>query len=163
MKKRISMFLAVLLTVSVLPLPVRAASQEPRIIETVYPTADVVIADIVATEAPYNADATGENDVSSGIVSLGGNVQTIGQKPDGSDYLIAVQDPDDPEGRGIQTQCVAFGDGIEYGKHDANPVITEAQLPEGSDPGESERPPGTEQAVPRLDGGMLPEPAAQRA
>ena len=38
-----------------------------------------------------------ENGVSSGIVSLGGNVQTIGHKPDGSDFLIAVQAPDDPE------------------------------------------------------------------
>ncbi|MGX8773644.1 MAG: glycoside hydrolase family 32 protein [Bacillota bacterium] len=51
-------------------------------------------------------------------------------------YTGCRPDHDDPEGRGIQTQCIAFGDGIEYGKHDANPVITEAQLPEGSDPHE---------------------------
>ena len=31
--------------------------------------------------------------VTSGIVSLGGNVQTLGQKPDGSNWTIAVQDP----------------------------------------------------------------------
>lgn len=31
--------------------------------------------------------------VTSGIVSLGGNVQTLGQKPDGSDWAVAVQDP----------------------------------------------------------------------
>lgn len=31
----------------------------------------------------------------SGIVSLGGNIQCTGTKPDGSDYNIAIQDPDD--------------------------------------------------------------------
>ena len=31
--------------------------------------------------------------VTSGIVSLGGNVQTLGLKPDGSNWTIAVQDP----------------------------------------------------------------------
>lgn len=31
--------------------------------------------------------------VTSGIISLGGNVQTLGQKPDGSDWTIAIQDP----------------------------------------------------------------------
>ena len=34
--------------------------------------------------------------VTSGIVSLGGNVQTLGQKPDGSNWAIAVQDPNNP-------------------------------------------------------------------
>ena len=33
--------------------------------------------------------------VTSGVVSLGGNVQTLGKKPDGSDWNIAVQDPND--------------------------------------------------------------------
>ena len=59
MKKWISLALAVLLTVSALPVSFSAAPQEPRIIETVYPTEDIVIADIVASEAPYHADATG--------------------------------------------------------------------------------------------------------
>ena len=36
--------------------------QAPRIVETVYPTDDVVIADIVLTEAPYLADDTGQTD-----------------------------------------------------------------------------------------------------
>ncbi|MBQ6163010.1 MAG: hypothetical protein IJK23_00910 [Clostridia bacterium] len=65
MKRILSLTLSVLLLVAVLPVSAYAASQEPRIIETVYPTEDIVIADIVATEAPYNADATGENDVSA--------------------------------------------------------------------------------------------------
>ena len=34
--------------------------------------------------------------VTSGVVSLGGNVQTLGKKPDGSDWRIAVKDPADP-------------------------------------------------------------------
>ncbi len=33
----------------------------------------------------------------SGILSLGGNVQTVGSKPDGSAWVIGVQDPDDME------------------------------------------------------------------
>lgn len=42
-------------------------TQSPVIVETVYPTEDVVIADIVITEAPYNADNTGNNDVTANI------------------------------------------------------------------------------------------------
>ena len=38
----------------------------------------------------------------SGILSLGGNIQTVGTKPDGSDWMIGVQDPDDP-GRYVLT------------------------------------------------------------
>lgn len=36
--------------------------------------------------------------VESAIISLGGNVQTLGQKPDGTNWNIAVQDPNDPAG-----------------------------------------------------------------
>lgn len=35
------------------------------------------------------------NGVESGIISLGGNVQTFGIKPDGSAWKVAVQNPDD--------------------------------------------------------------------
>jgi len=33
--------------------------------------------------------------VTSGIISLGGNVQTLGVKPDGSNWNVAIQDPED--------------------------------------------------------------------
>lgn len=34
-----------------------------------------------------------ENDVKSAIVNLGGNVQTLGSKPDGSPWRVAIKDP----------------------------------------------------------------------
>lgn len=36
-----------------------------------------------------------ENGV-SGILALGGNIQTVGKKPDGTDWRIGIQDPEDP-------------------------------------------------------------------
>ena len=41
----------------------------------------------------YAIDAMRSAGVESAVISLGGNVQTLGQKPDGSDWKIAVQDP----------------------------------------------------------------------
>lgn len=40
-----------------------------------------------------------------------------------------------PDGtkKGVQTQCVAIGDGVNYEKYEGNPVIDEGQLPEGGD------------------------------
>lgn len=40
-----------------------------------------------------------------------------------------------PDGtkKGVQTQCVAIGDGVNYEKYEGNPVIDESQLPEGGD------------------------------
>lgn len=38
-----------------------------------------------------------ENGISSAIISLGGNVQTLGRKPDGSLWKVAVIDPFDPD------------------------------------------------------------------
>ena len=44
--------------------------------------------------ASQNAiDAMRQAGVTSGIISLGGNVQTLGLKPDGSDWNVAIQDP----------------------------------------------------------------------
>lgn len=36
--------------------------------------------------------------IESAVLSLGGNVQTIGNKPDGSPWIIAIADPLDPQG-----------------------------------------------------------------
>lgn len=41
--------------------------QRAKIVETIYPTADTVIADICADESPYNADKTGINDSTKAI------------------------------------------------------------------------------------------------
>lgn len=38
-------------------------------------------------------DAMRQAGVTSGIVSLGGNIQTLGRKPDGTNWTVAVQDP----------------------------------------------------------------------
>lgn len=44
--------------------------------------------------AANNAIAAMRNaGVASGIISLGGNVQTLGKKPDGSNWTVALQDP----------------------------------------------------------------------
>lgn len=40
-------------------------------------------------------DTLRENGVTSAVISLGGNVQTLGLRPDGSDWTVAVQDPHD--------------------------------------------------------------------
>ena len=38
-----------------------------------------------------------DNGIKSGLVSLGGNVQALGAKPDGSKWKVAVQNPDSDE------------------------------------------------------------------
>lgn len=43
----------------------------------------------------YAIDAMKKAGIESGLVSLGGNVQTLGVKPDGTNWVIAVDDPDD--------------------------------------------------------------------
>ena len=43
-------------------------------------------------------DAMRQVGVKSGIISLGGNVQTLGLKPDGSLWKVAIQDPENPDG-----------------------------------------------------------------
>lgn len=42
-----------------------------------------------------------EKGVSSALLNLGGNVQTLGAKPDGSPWRIAVQDPDGEDSLGV--------------------------------------------------------------
>lgn len=46
--------------------------------------------------AQYAVDAMSKAGVTSAIVSLGGNVQTLGLKPDGSKWTVAVEDPNAP-------------------------------------------------------------------
>ena len=46
--------------------------------------------------ANYAVDAMRKAGVESGIISLGGNVQTLGVKPDGSMWTVAVEDPNAP-------------------------------------------------------------------
>lgn len=57
--------------------------------------------DLGALAKGYTGDEVMEifksHDVDSAIVSLGGNVQTLGSKPDGSDWKVAVRDPFSPE------------------------------------------------------------------
>ena len=63
MKKILSLFLAIVISTgfSVICFAEEMV-QSPVIIDTVYETDDVVIADIIATEEPYNADNTGKAD-----------------------------------------------------------------------------------------------------
>lgn len=42
-----------------------------------------------------------ENNIESGIISLGGNVQAIGEKPDGSKWKVAIQHPNNESYIGI--------------------------------------------------------------
>ena len=49
-------------------------------------------------------------------------------------YTGCQPDPEDARGRGLQTQCIAFGDGERYEKYHGNPVIDRDKLPEGGDP-----------------------------
>ena len=44
------------------------------------------------------AETLRENGVRSAVLSLGGNVQTVGKKPDGSDRIVSVADPLAPDG-----------------------------------------------------------------
>ena len=44
------------------------------------------------------AEKLRQNGVQSAVLSLGGNVQTVGRKPDGSDWRVSVTDPLHPDG-----------------------------------------------------------------
>ena len=49
-------------------------------------------------------------------------------------YTGYVYDESDSKHRGIQTQNIALGDGREYEKYSGNPVILNADIPDGGDP-----------------------------
>ena len=57
--------------------------------------------DLGALVKGYTGDAVmqvmQENDISAAIVSLGGNVQAMGTKPDGSPWNVAITNPFDPD------------------------------------------------------------------
>lgn len=66
MKKVISLALCfVLMMALIVPCAATEAKPElkPHIVNTIYPTEDIVIADVDITKAPYNADNTGKKDV----------------------------------------------------------------------------------------------------
>ncbi|MDE6580039.1 MAG: glycoside hydrolase family 32 protein [Ruminiclostridium sp.] len=53
--------------------------------------------------------------------------------PDGRQLLIytGVRKEEGDNGKDIQTQCLAVGDGLDYEKYENNPVLDEKDLPEG--------------------------------
>jgi len=56
--------------------------------------------------------------VTSALISLGGNIQALGAKPNGSDWRIGIQDPDSPQGAylavlPVQDQAVVTSGGYE--------------------------------------------------
>ena len=68
MKKGIAFITAMLVIISALSVVSYAEyTQTPKVVNTVYETDDIVIADIVVTEFPYNADNTGINDCTAVI------------------------------------------------------------------------------------------------
>ena len=56
--------------------------------------------------------------------------------PDGKQMLLytGVRKDGGAKGKEYQTQCIATGDGLNYVKHRKNPVLTQADLPEGLSP-----------------------------
>lgn len=62
---------------------------------------DDVMIDLGAVAKGYASDCAArimrENGVTSAIINLGGNVQTVGAKPDGSMWKVAVHDPYSPD------------------------------------------------------------------
>ena len=56
--------------------------------------------------------------------------------PDGRHLLMytGVAESPDGDGRQVQTQNLAFGDGVDYRKFEGNPVISGTDLPEGGSP-----------------------------
>lgn len=68
MKKIISVMLCIFMLAGIFSVVSSAEKkQTARIVKTVYPVEDTVIADIVVTEAPYNLDNTGKADCTAGL------------------------------------------------------------------------------------------------
>lgn len=69
------------------------------------------------------------NGITSGMVYLGGNVQVIGRKPDGSRWQVGIQDPDSAKGEVLavveaEDQAVITSGGYErYFEEDGNTYI----------------------------------------
>ena len=55
-------------------------------------------AGVIATSEVYTSEAACKNGVESGIVSLAGNIQTLGLRPDRSEWSIGITDPNNPSG-----------------------------------------------------------------
>ena len=70
-----------------------------------------------------------EYGITSGMVSLGGNVQTLGTKPDGKDWKIGIQNPDGQQGSllaalPVENKAVITSGGYErYFEEDGNTYI----------------------------------------
>lgn len=90
----------------------------------------------------YAVSALRAAGVSSAIVSLGGNIQTLGQKPDGSNWNVAVQDPNDTSSYvGIlsvgETAVVTSGGYQRYFYGDDNVIYHHILDPDTGCPAES--------------------------
>ncbi len=70
-----------------------------------------------------------EHGVTSGMVSLGGNIQVLNRKPDGSGWRVGIQDPDGEQGElaavlEAENQAVVTSGGYErYFEEDGNTYI----------------------------------------
>ncbi|MBR7081271.1 MAG: FAD:protein FMN transferase [Oscillospiraceae bacterium] len=73
---------------------------------TVYLTDPQASLDVGAIAKGYAAERAMQDAPDSYILSVGGNVRTSGSKPDGSPWVVGVQDPDSPEGGSLQRLCI---------------------------------------------------------
>lgn len=69
------------------------------------------------------SDVLKERGFDSAILVLGGNVQTLGRKPDGSGFIVGIADPDAPE-RTVMTVSTADLDGLFGADTEGYAVVT---------------------------------------
>ncbi|MFZ4398058.1 MAG: hypothetical protein ACOYOU_20790, partial [Kiritimatiellia bacterium] len=62
---RIIVTVAAMLLVGCVGAQAQEPAPKPRIIQTQFPTEDMVVADTIVTEKPYEADNSGEKDVTT--------------------------------------------------------------------------------------------------